>query len=167
VKFRSGDAKKKSYLVIWFLILVLITSLCIVLSLIINPIWWILLPISLFFIIIFQLISRYFWLERNNCPRCNAPIGKYSEFCRKCGLKLWFKCLSCGKYLRVNTKFCDNCNIELEHSVEQREVFKHEPLKKGFPSPKISRFCSNCGNEIKNIEDSIFCEECGERLQYI
>jgi len=165
VNFSSGSIKKKSHLGIWMLVLIIIISLCCILSLLINPIWWILLPISIFLIIIGQMTSRYFWLERNICPSCNAPISKYGEFCRNCGLKLWFKCLSCGKYLRVDTKFCDNCNVELEHTVKEREIFKHEPLKKGSPLHKITNFCSNCGKELKNQENIKYCEECGEKIQ--
>lgn len=158
--YNSGSIKKKSYFAIWLLILVVITILCIVLSLLINPIWWILFPISLFFIIIFQLISRYFWLEKNICPRCGGSISKYGDYCRNCGLKLWFKCLSCGRYLRVDSKFCENCNIELEHTIEERETFKFEPAKDGPPN-----FCSNCGKELRNAENIEFCEACGEKIQ--
>jgi len=165
VSFNSGSIRKKSYFVILILILVVITSLCVVLSLLINPFWWILLPISLFLAILFQMTSRYFWLERNVCPRCNASISKYSEFCRNCGLKLWFRCLSCGKYLRVDSKFCDNCNIELEHSSEERDGFKYTPLKNVSPDSKIPNFCSNCGKELKNGVNIEFCEECGEKIR--
>ncbi len=164
MKFSSGSTKKKSHLGIWLLIFIIITSLCIILSLLINPIWWILFPISLFLIIIFQMMSNYFWLEKKICPRCNAPVSKYGEFCKNCGLKLWFKCLSCGKYMRVDTKFCDNCNIELDHTVEERDIFKYEPLKKGSPLPKIHNFCSNCGKELKNAGTIKICEECGEKI---
>ena len=164
MNFSSRSIKKKSYFGIWLLILVVIITLCVVLSLLINPFWWILLPISFFFIVIFQLISRYFWLEKNICPRCNAPISKYGEFCRNCGLKLWFKCLSCGKYLRVDTKFCDSCNIELEHTIEERESFKYDTLKKGSSLSEIPNFCTNCGKELKNAENIEICEHCGERI---
>ena len=160
----SKRMKKKSLLGVWILIFILITSLTFILSLLINPFWWILLPISFFLIIVVQLTSRYFWLEKENCPRCNAPVGKYSDFCRNCGLKLWFKCLSCGKYMRADTKFCDNCNIELEHSMEQKETFQYEIIKKGSPSPKKPNFCANCGAELKNAETIKFCEECGEKI---
>ncbi|MFX0140015.1 MAG: zinc ribbon domain-containing protein [Candidatus Hodarchaeota archaeon] len=160
----KGSTKKKSYLYIWLLFLMIIVSLCFILSLLVNPLWWILFPISLFLIIIFQLMSRYFWLEKKTCPRCNAPVSKYGESCRKCGLKLWFKCLSCGKYMRVDTKFCDNCNIELEHTIEEREIFKYKASKKSSPLPEKPNFCSNCGIEIKNPETIKYCEECGEKI---
>jgi predicted amidophosphoribosyltransferase len=156
--------KKKSLLGLWILIFVLITSLTIVLSLLINPFWWILLPVSFFLIVVVQLTSRYFWLEKETCPRCNAPIGKYSEFCRNCGLKLWFKCLSCGRYMRVDTKFCDNCNIELKHTQKERETFQYEIIKNGTPLPKKPNFCANCGAELRNKENIKFCEECGEQI---
>jgi predicted amidophosphoribosyltransferase len=164
VNYNSSKTNKKSLLYIWCLILIVVTALCSILSLLINPIWWILFPISLCIVTIYQLISRYFWLEKNICPRCNAPISKYGEFCRNCGLKLWFKCLSCGKYLRVNTKFCDNCNIELEHSIEEKEDFEYEIIEKDSSLPKSPKICPNCGTEIRNPAITRFCEECGEKL---
>ncbi len=160
----SRSMKKKSLLGVWVLIFILITTLTIILSLLINPFWWILLPVSLFLIFVGQLTSHYFWLEKEYCPRCNTQISKYGEFCRNCGLKLWFKCLSCGKYMRVETKFCENCNIELKHSEEEKELFQYEIIKKGAPSPKKPNFCANCGAKLRNIETLKFCEECGEKI---
>jgi len=163
VSFKGKNTKKKSSFSVWILIFILITSLTFILSLLINPFWWILLPISLFLIIVVQLTSRYFWLEKEYCPRCNAPVSKYGEFCRNCGLKLWFKCLSCGKYMRADTKFCENCNIKLEHSIKERETFKYEIIKKGSPLPKKPNYCANCGAELKSTNIK-FCEECGEKI---
>ena len=160
----SKSMKKKSLLGVWILIFILITSLTFILSILINPFWWILLPISLFLIVVVQLTSRYFWLEKENCPQCNAPVSKYGEFCRNCGLKLWFKCLSCGRYMRADTKFCGNCNVELEHTEKERETFQYEIIEKGSPLPKKPNFCANCGAELKSIENIKFCEECGEKI---
>lgn len=164
MKFSSGSIKKRSYTVIWILIFLVITTICFILSLLINPIWWILIPLSIFFISIFQLISHYFWLEKNNCPNCNNPISKYAEFCKNCNSKLWFKCLSCGKYLRANVKFCDECHVELEHSKQEIETIKLEPVKKDSSSRVIPNFCSNCGKEIKKKGSIKYCEDCGEKL---
>ncbi|MFX1389731.1 MAG: zinc ribbon domain-containing protein [Promethearchaeota archaeon] len=164
MKISPGSIKKKSYTVIWILIFIVITILCIILSLLVNPFWWILSPISLFFIFVFQLMSRYFWLEKNNCPRCNAPIGKYSEFCRNCGIKLWFKCISCGTYLRADMKFCDKCNIELKHTIEEKEAFQYKRIEEGETLPEIPNFCPNCGKEVKSESSIQFCEECGEKF---
>ncbi|MFX1379577.1 MAG: zinc ribbon domain-containing protein [Promethearchaeota archaeon] len=164
MKISEESVKKRSYIGVWILIFLVITTLSFILSLLINPIWWILIPLSIFFISIFQLISRYFWLEKNNCPSCNTPISKYAEFCKNCGLKLWFKCLSCGKYLRVNTKFCENCNRELKHTDEEIRTFRKEPTKKDSYFPKMPNFCSNCGKEVKKKGNIKFCEECGEKL---
>ncbi len=141
------------------------TSISFILSLLINPIWWSLLPISLFIMIIIKLMSQYFWLEEKMCPRCNSPISIYSEFCRNCGLKLLFKCISCGKYIRADTQFCDNCNIELKHVEEEREVFQYKILEKGSPLPEIPEFCSNCGVKLNNPGVIKFCEECGEKIK--
>ena len=107
-------------------------------------------------------MSHYFWLEEKTCPRCNAPISKYAEFCRNCGLKLWFRCISCGKYMRVDTKFCENCNIELKHTEQEQKTFEYEVVQKD--SPVKPNFCANCGGKLKNTETIKFCEECGEKI---
>jgi predicted amidophosphoribosyltransferase len=161
----SQDAKKKSILGGCFLIFILITTLSVVFAILIDPIWWLLLPLSFSFLIIVQLSSRYFWLEKKTCPRCNAPVGKYSEFCRNCGLKLMFRCISCGKYMRAGAQFCDNCNIELEHTEEEREIFEYQIIEKDSPLPENPNFCANCGAEIKNPGMIKFCEECGSKLK--
>ncbi|MFX1596018.1 MAG: zinc ribbon domain-containing protein [Promethearchaeota archaeon] len=159
-----GNIRKRSYYCIWILIFILVTSLSFILSLLIHPFWWILLPISIFLIIIFQMMSHYFWTEEKICPRCNAPTTKYGDFCRNCGLKLWFRCISCGKYMRTNTKFCENCNIELDHTPKEIESFDYEIIKKDSPLPKKPNFCSNCGSELKNGETIKYCEECGKKI---
>jgi len=164
VSFNPQSVKKKSSLVIAILIFTLITFISILFSLLINPLWLILLPIAIFLLIILRLMSHYFWLEEKTCPRCNAPVSKYGEFCRNCGQKLWFKCLSCGKYMPVDTKFCDNCNIELEHTIQQKEIFEYEIIEKGGPLPIKPNFCANCGAKLASPESIKYCEECGEKV---
>ncbi|MFX1525388.1 MAG: zinc ribbon domain-containing protein [Promethearchaeota archaeon] len=161
----SRNSQKKGLLRIWVLLFILITSLSVILSLLIDPFWWILLPLSFSFLIILLLMSRYFWLEKKYCPRCNTPTGKYSEYCRNCGLRLFFKCISCGKYMRVGSQFCDNCNAELGHTEEEKEIFKYPKVEKGTPLPEIPNFCTTCGAEVKHTGITRFCEECGAKLK--
>lgn len=165
MSFSKGGLKKRSNIGIWLLIFIIITVLSFILALLINPIWWVLLPISLFLMVVIQMMSHYFWLEKKTCPRCNAPTTKYSDFCRKCGYKLWFRCISCGKYIQSRTQFCDKCNIELKHTTEEKETFNHEVLIEGSPSPKMDNYCPNCGSKLRNKESIKFCEECGEKLK--
>ena len=145
MSFSSTNAKKNSFLGGCLVIFILITALSIVFAILMDPIWWILLPLSFSFLIIIQLTSRYFWLEKKTCPRCNVPIGKYSEFCRNCGLKLMFRCISCGSYMRAGAQFCDKCNIELEHTEEEREIFNYQVIENGSPIPENPNFCASCG----------------------
>ncbi len=161
----SSSTQKKGLLRVWVFFFILITALSIILSLLVDPFWWILLPLSFSLLVVLQLMSRYFWPEKKVCPRCNSPTGRYSEFCRNCGLKLLFKCISCGKYLRANTQFCDNCNVELKHVEEERENFQYQIIERGAPPPEIPEFCSNCGAKLNNPTMIKFCEECGERIK--
>ncbi|MHA2180179.1 MAG: zinc ribbon domain-containing protein [Promethearchaeota archaeon] len=162
---RSGVTRKKGLLRIWIIVFIFITWLTFTLALIVNPFWWILLPSSIFLFIIIQLMSRYFWLEEKICPRCNTPVGKYSDFCRNCGLKLFFRCISCGKYMKAGAQFCDNCNTELGHTEEEKEIFKYTEIEKGSPLPEIPNFCESCGAEVKHTGIIKFCEECGAKLR--
>ncbi|NVM34123.1 MAG: zinc ribbon domain-containing protein [Candidatus Lokiarchaeota archaeon] len=164
MNFSGTSTKKRRPLGIWLLIFILITALSFILSLLINPIWWVMLPISLILLVVLKMMSHYFWLEKKTCPRCNAPTTKYSDFCRNCGYKLWFKCISCGKYIQSRTQFCEKCNIELDHTMEEKEIFNHEVLKEGSPLPKMNNYCPNCGSKLNNKENIKFCEECGEKL---
>lgn len=157
--------KEKSIMGKWVLLIGIIIFLTIWLSLIVNPFWWLLLPLTIIIVVVIKLMSNYFWLEEKSCPRCNAPVGKYSEYCRNCGLKLWFRCISCGKYMWADTKFCNDCNIELKHDSVERDTAKYEILEKGSPSPEIPNHCYNCGASLKNPGIIKYCEECGVKIK--
>ena len=161
----SPSTQKNSLLRVWVFFFTLITALSVILSLLVDPFWWILLPLSFSLLVVLQLMSRYFWPEKKVCPRCNSPTGKYSEFCRNCGYKLFYKCISCGKYMRAEAQFCDNCDIELEHSEEDREIFKYPKVEKRSPLPEMPNFCETCGAEVKHTGVIRFCEECGAKLK--
>ena len=164
MSFRSRNKKKDSRVGLVVIFIIGFTALSLVFSLLISPLWWILLPISFFFIIIFQIMSKYFWLEKKVCPKCKTPVGTYSEFCRNCGAKLLFRCISCGKYMRVGTRFCNNCNAELKHSIEEREEFEEIYSEKSLTLPKKPNHCPNCGVKLKHPEIMKFCEKCGVRI---
>jgi len=161
----SPHTQKKGSLRLWVFIFILITSLSVILSLLVDPFWWILLPLAFSLLIVVKLMSNYFWLEEKVCPRCNNPTGKYSEFCRNCGFKLFFRCISCGKYMRAGAQFCDNCNTELGHTEEEKETFEYPVVEKGSPPPEIPNFCETCGAEVKHTGIIKFCEECGAKLK--
>jgi membrane protease subunit (stomatin/prohibitin family) len=83
--------------------------------------------------------------ETTTCPDCQNPIPATAKFCPHCGHQqvVFTQCANCGKNLTPNAKFCSRCG----HPAEKK------------PEPK---FCSKCGSE--NLSDSMFCNQCGEKL---
>jgi membrane protease subunit (stomatin/prohibitin family) len=83
--------------------------------------------------------------EAYACPECHQPIPREARFCPACGHQILIinKCPHCGKNLPVNAKFCSNCGAPVT-------------LK---PAGKV---CAKCGFE--NLPDSLYCNQCGERL---
>ena len=82
---------------------------------------------------------------KNRCPECNQVIPEDSKFCPYCGHQILVikQCRKCGKNLSPKAKFCPYCGTPVQE----------------VPKEKI---CPNCG--FANLPDSIFCNQCGERL---
>ena len=79
------------------------------------------------------------------CPDCQQSIAIDAKFCPQCGHQqlVYDQCTKCSKNLTPNAKFCSRCGTAVENMSE-------------------SKLCPTCGNE--NIADSIYCNECGEKL---
>ncbi len=80
-----------------------------------------------------------------NCPDCRQPIAVDAKFCPQCGHQqlVYDQCTKCAKNLAPNAKFCSRCGTAVAEMAKAKS-------------------CPNCGNE--NIADSIYCNECGEKL---
>ncbi len=79
------------------------------------------------------------------CPDCGHTIDQSTKFCPHCGHQqlVFSQCTACGKNLPPLARFCPRCGQPTDQK----------------PSEKV---CPHC--KTKNLSDSIFCNQCGERL---
>jgi membrane protease subunit (stomatin/prohibitin family) len=80
-----------------------------------------------------------------SCPDCKHPIAVDAKFCPQCGHQqlVYNQCAKCAKNLTPTAKFCSRCGTAAEEMTQTKS-------------------CSTCGNE--NLADSMYCNECGEKL---
>ena len=80
-----------------------------------------------------------------NCPDCSNPLAVDAKFCPQCGhqLLVFNQCVKCAKNLTPNAKFCSRCGTAVEEISQIKS-------------------CPSCG--IENLADSIYCNECGNKL---
>jgi hypothetical protein len=67
--------------------------------------------------------------------------------------------------MKAGAQFCDNCNAELGHSEEEKEIYRYPTVERSNPPPEIPNFCAKCGAEVKHTGVIRFCEECGAKLK--
>lgn len=110
-------------------------------------------------------MSKHFWTAKKHCPRCNAPVSIYSEFCRNCGIQLIKKCPSCGKFLKSNIVVCNNCEYEFPALEIEKKPVQYLIIQKGTPLPKKPNFCPNCGSSLIDEDTGLeICPFCQEKI---
>ncbi len=79
------------------------------------------------------------------CPDCKGPVPAEARFCNHCGHQIVVlqQCRQCGKNLPSSARFCSRCGTKVEEK----------------PASKI---CPHCRTE--NLQESVFCNQCGEKL---
>ncbi|MEJ2250754.1 MAG: zinc ribbon domain-containing protein [Candidatus Lokiarchaeota archaeon] len=87
-------------------------------------------------IIIPVMFSRYFWINKKQCPRCKAPVSDYDEYCKNCGLQLLSKCPKCGKLMKFEDVKCRSCGYSRKKMVIPEN------------SQQNLRYCEFCGSKL-------------------
>ncbi len=79
------------------------------------------------------------------CHECGGAISANSPFCPLCGhqLVIFSQCVNCGKNLPPSAQFCPRCGTAVGKGPGKKQ-------------------CGKCGYD--NLHNSIFCNQCGERL---
>ena len=158
--------KKKPILGVWLLFAIVIIIISFLSLFVFRWFWLIVLPISFLVAIAFQAMSEHFWTSEKYCPRCNARISIYSEYCRNCGLKLIVKCPSCEKYLHPQLEICDRCGYKFPSKEKESELIEYEVLKKSSKLIEKANFCSKCGVKLKEEEGILdICPFCGGQIE--
>lgn len=96
---------------------------------------------------LFQNAPQGETLPAATCPDCKNPVSRDARFCPACGHQIIVlsQCSSCGKNLPPSARFCSKCGVEQLNT-----------------KPR-ARLCSKCGTE--NLSDSVFCNQCGEKIE--
>lgn len=83
--------------------------------------------------------------ETIRCDECNRPVSRDARFCSSCGhqLVIFRQCPSCSKNIPPSARFCPRCGKSVDLKPQ-------------------NRICSKCNSE--NIPESIFCNQCGEKI---
>jgi uncharacterized membrane protein YvbJ len=68
-------------------------------------------------------------------------------------------CDECGVRITGDEETCINCGRQL---IEEKEILSTVILEEGVVVLQLKLACPNCG--VKNLDDSIFCRICGERI---
>ncbi len=83
--------------------------------------------------------------QNAKCPECQQNIPVDAKFCHQCGHQqlVFNQCTGCHKNLTPGAKFCSRCG-------------------KSVADMPRTKSCPTCGND--NLADSMYCNECGEKL---
>lgn len=71
-------------------------------------------------------------IERGVCPACGYKNDPEAIFCRKCGGGLFEECPRCHEEIRVKTRHCPNCGINVSNYIQEKHRNEEQQrLKKG------------------------------------
>ncbi|MGV9141864.1 MAG: double zinc ribbon domain-containing protein [Promethearchaeota archaeon] len=169
MSYQGSNLKKKSTISILIIVAVFLSIFALIAFYYFEWLWFIFLPIVFFIAIALQAMSQYFWEVQRYCPRCNAKVNTYADYCRNCGLKLIDKCPNCGKFSRVEDQRCDNCGYifkDVPGAPKDIEELPYILIDEETPMPKKPNFCPECGIKLEPEQQNLrYCENCGSKLE--
>lgn len=172
MSFNSQNFEKKTiiYLVV-ALICIFIPTLILTFSFS-GSVFLIFIVIILIFMVVISIIfKKYFLQPQKRCPRCNAIISEYNEYCKNCGLLLLSKCPKCGNLMKFEDVTCRSCGYSRKKMIIPENVDlkimtseQAKDLEKKDSKGNIN-FCPSCGTKLKPSQQNLrFCEYCGSKL---
>lgn len=116
------------------------------------------------------------------CPSCGAEVPVNAVFCNSCGARIpavemagasegMARCANCGALVKAGMKFCTSCGTpiqamekpETESKGEDSNILDSELEEIQTPAESKTLRCPSCGHIQE--DDSLFCTECGARME--
>lgn len=118
--------------------------------------------------------SNYEPQKREESDSYQEPVQKEEQLQKQCENPAKKVCQACGAELGENTRFCIVCGAPAEQEPNNAEQPKDitvtvSPVTLSKPEtqavqnePARTKFCTGCGAPLE--EDSLFCTECGKKV---
>ena len=104
-----------------------------------------------------QVLSKYDFADKLECPKCKNEVKENDKFCLKCGTKLNIikknkVCSKCHKTNNNSSKYCEFCGNDLSDSISYIYNDNECPICHHINKEGIE-YCESCGTLLKLNEE--------------
>ena len=105
-----------------------------------------------------QVLSKYDFADKLECPKCKNEVKENDKFCLKCGTKLNIikknkVCSKCHKTNNNSSKYCEFCGNDLSDSISYIYNDNECPICHHINKEGIE-YCESCGTILKLNEEA-------------